>query len=679
MRQLLTLLLMIWTPFLFGKVPFFERAPTWVRAVETPIESAQDQESRYLLLNKQICAATEEEFQQVVIQLSNQSSVEEHSQIAISFDPAYETLKLHELALYREGKKIDKRWTSRIQVLQRELGLESNLLNGKHSLTIVMDDVRVGDILSYSFTAQGKQPAFGNHFFLTHYFNYNLPIERNYLRLLLPKDAMIYEKIHQKDALQQNQPIQKEGNEWVFDVQHLDAATFETDTPIWYNTHPYLELTDFASWEDVAALFAPYYATQSDLSLQRLASELTQNCQTQEEKALALLDFVQNEIRYFGIELDVNAFHPELPAQVLKQRHGDCKDKTLLLRTLLHEVGILSSPILVNSYLQEKVLDKLPNPTAFNHVILCVHLQGKDYFVDPTFTYQGGSLSNRYLPNYSFGLSLNSEGFVTIPSYNLPSKSIDIQTDYVMLNRQKLQVQSTNIYRGVEADSFRTLFKTEGLDYLKEYFRDYYSKTHGKVTEIDLQFNDNPETNECILTENCSIERHQEDEPFYVAPSTLDAYMFQNIDPERRIPLALNHPKNIREKITLTTPTRFQVPTNRQSKQHPWCDISYSTEVRGNTFTVECAYESKRDHILPEELSSFRSHLISLRNEIPYEFTLPEIKTPTVGPQSLYPKAGYIFLTLGLALLLAGIMMIYKKPKSERQQWKQKLSLMKKR
>ena len=47
------------------------------------------------------------------------------------------------------------------------------------------------------------------------------------------------------------------------------------------------------------------------------------------------VNFVQNEIRYMGIETGKYSHKANSPEKVFKQRYGDCKDKSLLLASIL--------------------------------------------------------------------------------------------------------------------------------------------------------------------------------------------------------------------------------------------------------------------------------------------------------------------------------------------------------
>src|SRR5262249_7398246 len=80
------------------------------------------------------------------------------------------------------------------------------------------------------------------------------------------------------------------------------------------------------------------------------------------------------------------------PNVVLTRRYGDCKDKSLLLITLLKELGIPSDPVLLQFGRRNGLERSLPSPGLFNHVIVRVNVDGHFYYLDPTRLGQHGRL-----------------------------------------------------------------------------------------------------------------------------------------------------------------------------------------------------------------------------------------------------------------------------------------------
>jgi hypothetical protein len=67
------------------------------------------------------------------------------------------------------------------------------------------------------------------------------------------------------------------------------------------------------------------------------------------EKAEAIGEFVQKQIRYFVIEMGIGGYQPHAAGEIFKGRYGDCKDKATLLAAMLASVGMHSDIVLVDT------------------------------------------------------------------------------------------------------------------------------------------------------------------------------------------------------------------------------------------------------------------------------------------------------------------------------------------
>ena len=110
--------------------------------------------------------------------------------------------------------------------------------------------------------------------------------------------------------------------------------------------------------------------------------------------------FVQKEITYLSITIDSDSmagFRPHPASEVWENRYGDCKDKAVLLCTMLGAIGIEARVMLVNSGAPMRNVIDWPS-AVFNHAIVAVpcreappagattvQVGGRDYVVfDPT-------------------------------------------------------------------------------------------------------------------------------------------------------------------------------------------------------------------------------------------------------------------------------------------------------
>src|SRR5262249_4625022 len=114
--------------------------------------------------------------------------------------------------------------------------------------------------------------------------------------------------------------------------------------------------------------------------------------------------FVQDEVRYLGFELGDASVRPSVPDLVATRRFGDCKDKALLLVTLLHQLDVDAVPVLVSMGGGASLKERLPSAPAFNHVIVRAPLEGRSVWIDATGSYERGPFLERPAPPFVMGL-----------------------------------------------------------------------------------------------------------------------------------------------------------------------------------------------------------------------------------------------------------------------------------
>ena len=99
--------------------------------------------------------------------------------------------------------------------------------------------------------------------------------------------------------------------------------------------------------------------------------------------------FVQDEIRYFSLSIGENSHRPFAPSEVLARRYGDCKDKSLLLSSLLRALGVAARPAFVSTARKGRIERFPPMPNVFDHVVTHFRFEGKDYWIDATRNSKG--------------------------------------------------------------------------------------------------------------------------------------------------------------------------------------------------------------------------------------------------------------------------------------------------
>ncbi len=143
-------------------------APAWVQQVQTSVPDTiplDDIESGnyYLLVDNQLKVdeinpkVSFSRVQQLVV---NQRGLEHNSAIEVDFDPLYESLVFHSITIVRGDQTIEKLASSEISVLKQEGRIEQGLYDGRLTANIILADLRVGDVIDYSYSVIGANPIY---------------------------------------------------------------------------------------------------------------------------------------------------------------------------------------------------------------------------------------------------------------------------------------------------------------------------------------------------------------------------------------------------------------------------------------------------------------------------------------------------------------------------------------
>jgi tetratricopeptide (TPR) repeat protein/transglutaminase-like putative cysteine protease len=147
--------------------------------------------------------------------------------------------------------------------------------------------------------------------------------------------------------------------------------------------YPYIAFSTGQDWKTVATGYAAIVDKQ--IKGFNAASYLPKFSAgaSREAKIGAIIDKLNREIRYTGIEFGESSITPHTPAEVIDHKYGDCKDKSALLVTLLRAAGIDAHIALLLSSTGEDIEPDLPGLGGFDHAI--VYVPGTpDIWLDPT-------------------------------------------------------------------------------------------------------------------------------------------------------------------------------------------------------------------------------------------------------------------------------------------------------
>lgn len=466
-------------------------------------------EMRWILKERQINAEINETFHHEVRQMLTPSGAQNGSHLSVDYDPTYQALTFHWVRVWRGTNFLNRLTPEKITVNQRGLDTDEFLFSTEKTATLLLDDVRVGDMVDYAYTIEGVNPALADGFSARITMQSGLPIDHLYARLLWPTNRLLYVQNHGTSV--KYTAFRKAGGliEFKWDRKNIPAWRDEPPLPAWYDPFPWVQLSEFAKWATVNQWALRMYTNTGPLSAELLRQiNDWKRLPGAEQRVLAALRFVQDNIRYLGMEDGASGYKAESPSAVFAQRFGDCKGKSFLFVTILRAMGVEAYPALVNTRLLKTVAEQHPSATAFDHVITQVNLDGRVYWLDATANYQRGPLAVRSWPNYGYALVVRpgTTGLTPVPPSTYATKTT--VTDYLTLRdlNQPSLLKIVTVAEGRDAEWLREKLATTSRDEIARDHLNYYSHFYHDIAPSDpLVFTDNEDLNAVEVDEFYSI------------------------------------------------------------------------------------------------------------------------------------------------------------------------------
>ncbi|WP_439880864.1 DUF3857 domain-containing protein [Pontibacter sp. MBLB2868] len=615
--------------------------PTWIKKLpqRTQTKISPDDVNggyHYLLMNMQIEVAKQETYYRNVYKLTTEEGVQNYSEIRLSFDPNHEQLQLHKIVVWRNGKPINKLDLNKVKVIQREQGMDRGIYDESLTAVLVLEDIRVGDILEYACTIKGGNPVFRGKFFNSFNLQNYDPMDELLVRIEVPQNRKLNYKLYRTNK--EPKVAKEEGNTtYTWHLQNLPGTVVDDETPSWFDPYPGVYMSEFNTWQEVAQWALPLYQgfDKPAKALQAKIDSIKSTVGSDEQRLEAALRFVQDEVRYLGYEAGIGGFKPRAPSEVFNSRFGDCKDKALLLCTMLRQMDITAYPALVNSSTQAHVQDVLPSPSAFNHCIVQVELLGgKTYWYDATISKQRGDFKNIYLPEYGKALVIApaTKKLTTVVSPTSDRPHVQSHEIYYIDAIDKaVTLEVRTEYTGSEADYQRSYFSTTSMNDIDKGYLNFYANQYPEIEKAqNIRTEDQEINNTFIVIEKYTIPNFwiaQDDNEKVVeawfSPLLLRSYIRQPQTIKRTMPLALSHPLYVEQKITVLLPESWPIADEEKEVEDNafYFRKTVAYGPAGKELTLHYSYQSRQDHVTAAATAGYLRKQKDLLDELGYGIT----------------------------------------------------------
>lgn len=425
-------------------------------------------------------------------------------------------------------------------------------------------------------------------------------------------------------------PTETGNNSWKWTVTDVSAIRPEPEMPPFSGVAGQMIVTlfpaggkaatGFATWDDMGKWYSGLLAGRMDASpeLKQQVAALTAGKDTQLAKMQALAQFIQRDIRYVGIELGIGGWQPHPASEVFAHRFGDCKDKATLTRAMLHEIGIDSYHVIINTE-RGAITAETPAHNGFDHAILAIKLPdglsdpslvailqhpklGRILFFDPTDELTPfGQIRGELQDNYALLVTPSGGELVALPQQPSAMNSIERIAKLTVDDAGTLKGEVKEVRLGQRAWSERWALRTVSKDIdrikpietLLSNSLASYRIMHASIVNLNLTdkpFGFNYSFESPAYAKNASG-------LLLVRPRVLGSKSFGFLETKepRRFPIEFEGPARDTDTFEITIPAGYEVDDVPPPVDADYGFASYhsKTEVKGNVIDYTRTFEVK--------------------------------------------------------------------------------------
>jgi|GEM_PF-397540 len=625
----------------------------------------------YLMVDHQLMvkhAVSNQEFNHYSYSLESEAGLENGAQIYLDYDPAYQQLQLHQLDVVRKGQRVSRIESADIQLIQRETDLDRLIYNGEKTLSIVLDDMRVGDIVDYSYSIIGENPVYDDHFMASFRLNWDVPVAEVNIAVNWQKPGELFWSFSgESEALDQS--ATPKGKRYGIQLKNVEPYIGDGEEPSWFLPYRRLHFSEFSSWADVVNWGLPLYnsALQAHPDIDALAKKIQSSHKQKYRQLAAALAFVQSDIRYLGIEMGENSHKPSLAVDTLSRRYGDCKDKVVLLNALLAALDIDAYPALVHTRLKGSIQRLQPTANAFNHVISYVQVNNKVYWLDPTRQYQLGSPSDIFQKNYKQALVLKVGNTALTPintdnSFSL--KRVEESFDLRLANEEPASYSINTVFQGLYAENEWSYQQGDSTAAIEKNYLNYYREFYPGIAGAKPPASHVDEQKAQVKTD----EHYQIADFWQVGDSgsKLYGYFYGNAisavlrKPEtinRHSPFALSYPQNIVQDIEILLPNAgwsFDSENVVEDNAHFTFTYNVTFDADENKLRLLFHFLTKADAVSVEDIAEYIQAIDRVNDLTEYSIYYD----PLAEPFGENENRNYLFFGGGIIVVVLLLVLI---------------------
>jgi cellulose synthase operon protein C len=247
-----------------------------------------------------------------------------------------------------------------------------------------------GDVveLQYRVDDVAARNEFASYFGDIDYLQSTEPVVRAEYVLIGPKARTFY---FNKPSIPVQQSTEEKGDQRIYRFLATNVAPTlpEPLQPPYTELLGHIHVSTYKSWDEMGAWYWGLVKDQfsADDEVRQRVAEVTKGKTTDRDKVNAVYDYVVQKTRYVALEFGIHGFKPYRCSQIFARGFGDCKDKATLIVTMVKELGIAATIVIVRTGQRGDFEDYPASLAPFDHAI--AYVPSLDLYLDGTAEYSG--------------------------------------------------------------------------------------------------------------------------------------------------------------------------------------------------------------------------------------------------------------------------------------------------
>jgi tetratricopeptide (TPR) repeat protein len=380
---------------------------------------------------------TEREENIIRVRVQSEAGVQQWGQLRFGYNSASERFEIPYVRVIKQDGSVVTAGADAVQELNQPIQRIAPIYTDYREKHVTVPGLRPGDVLECETVTVVHTPLAPGQFWMQHDFQKNAIVLDEQLEIDVPLARTV--KLKTKPGMEPKSTEENGRRVYRWSSSHLvrEEEDKAGDTQKKKkkkkpeDEFPAVQLTSFASWEEVGRWYAGLEKDRRvpSAAIRAKAEELTKGLPTEMARIEALYDYTARNLRYVSLSLGMGRYQPHSADDVLHNQYGDCKDKNTLLVALLEAEGVHASSALVNS--ARKLDPEVPSPSQFNHMITMVPVGKEEVWMDTT---------TEVAPFRLLAYSLRKKQALVVPPDGGPPRLEETPADPFIPDSEELQI-----------------------------------------------------------------------------------------------------------------------------------------------------------------------------------------------------------------------------------------------